>query len=247
MSALDAIADWPVTSAAAAVVVPSGVVAEYGDTSQRFALASVTKPLAARAAQIAIEEGVVELGHRGGSAGFHARGTCSRTRRVLDALAGADVAKPGQRRVTPTTDFGVRAETIEQAGPSNSASYLAEAVFEPLGMTFRELEERRGGGRFRRDVDRRGPDGLRSDLLRPTLVSAEMHADATDVQFPGLTGCCRGSGCSGPTTGGWGSRSGMPSRHTGPDRPTRAAPTGISASQGRFCGSIRTPIWRSWC
>jgi len=33
MSALDGMADWPVKSAAAAVVAPSGVVAEYGDTS----------------------------------------------------------------------------------------------------------------------------------------------------------------------------------------------------------------------
>src|SRR5689334_8572907 len=45
VTALDAIADWPVDSAAAAVVAPSGVVAEYGDAKQRFALASVTKPL----------------------------------------------------------------------------------------------------------------------------------------------------------------------------------------------------------
>ena len=97
MSALDAIADWPVTSAAAAVVVPSGVVAEYGDTSQRFALASVTKPLAARAAQIAIEEGVVELDTEAGPPG-------STVRHLLAHAAGYSMqsaelmAKPGQRR-----------------------------------------------------------------------------------------------------------------------------------------------------
>ena len=78
--ALDAIADWPVKSAAAAVIAPSGVLAQYGDTSQRFALASVTKPLAARAAQIAIEEGVVELDTEAGPPGQRS-GTCSRTPR----------------------------------------------------------------------------------------------------------------------------------------------------------------------
>ena len=67
--ALDAIADWPVKSAAAAVVAPSGAVAEYGDTRQRFALASVTKPLVARAAQVAVEEGVVELDTQAGPPG----------------------------------------------------------------------------------------------------------------------------------------------------------------------------------
>jgi CubicO group peptidase (beta-lactamase class C family) len=63
MPALDAIADWPVPTAAAAVVGPSGVLATHGDTTHRFALASVTKPLVARAVQVAIEEGV-EVGPR---------------------------------------------------------------------------------------------------------------------------------------------------------------------------------------
>ena len=57
MSALDAISDWPVDTAAAAVVGPSGVLASFGDQSRPFALASVTKLLVARAAHIAVEEG----------------------------------------------------------------------------------------------------------------------------------------------------------------------------------------------
>jgi len=61
MPALDAIGDWPVPAAAAAVVGPSGVLASRGDIERPFALASVTKLLVARAAQIAIEEGAVDL------------------------------------------------------------------------------------------------------------------------------------------------------------------------------------------
>jgi CubicO group peptidase (beta-lactamase class C family) len=61
MPALDAIADWPVPTAGAAVIGPSGVLAEHGDVARRFGLASVTKPLVARAVQIAIEEGVLDL------------------------------------------------------------------------------------------------------------------------------------------------------------------------------------------
>ena len=56
MAALDALDDWPVPAAAAAVVGPSGVLATHGDTERVFVLASVTKPLVARAAQIAVEE-----------------------------------------------------------------------------------------------------------------------------------------------------------------------------------------------
>ena len=58
---LDLIADWPVPAAAAAVVGAAGVLAEYGDTAREYRLASVTKPLVARAAQVAVEEGVVDL------------------------------------------------------------------------------------------------------------------------------------------------------------------------------------------
>ena len=98
MPALDAIADWPVKSAAAAVIAPSGVLSQYGDASQRFALASVTKPLAARAAQIAIEEGVVELDTEAGPPG-------ATVRHLLAHASGYSMhspelmAKPGQRRV----------------------------------------------------------------------------------------------------------------------------------------------------
>ena len=73
MSALDAVADWPVRTVAAVVVLPSGVLAQHGDSRHRFALASVTKPLVARAAQIAVEEGVVELDTEAGPPGSTVR------------------------------------------------------------------------------------------------------------------------------------------------------------------------------
>ena len=128
MPTLDAIADWPVNSAAAAVVVPSGVVADYGDIRKRFALASVTKPLVARAAQIAIEEGVVELdteagppgwvsarplagqrGHRGGSR----RGGADRVRVGQAVPAQAVLGPPGQE---PAAEGVARAHRVHHRG-----------------------------------------------------------------------------------------------------------------------------------
>ena len=203
MSALDAIADWPVNSAAAAVVVPSGVVAEYGDTSKRFALASVTKPLAARAAQIAIEEGVVELDTEAGPPG-------STVRHLLAHAAGYAMqsaelmAKPGQRRIYSNYGFQVLAETIEQASPIEFGRYLAEAVFEPLGMAASALEggaEATGFGATSTVADL---GAFAGDLLRPETVSPQMHAEATDVQFPGLTGVLPGFGVQRPNDWGLG-------------------------------------------
>src|SRR3954447_18305577 len=58
---LGAVADWPVPTAAAAVVGPSGVLASSGPLDHEFRLASVTKPLAAPAILVAVEEEAVSL------------------------------------------------------------------------------------------------------------------------------------------------------------------------------------------
>jgi CubicO group peptidase (beta-lactamase class C family) len=203
MSALDAVADWPVKSVAAALVGPSGVIAEYGDTRHRFALASVTKPLAARAAQIAIEEGVVELDTDAGPPG-------STVRHLLAHASGYSMhsselmAKPGQRRVYSNYGFQVLAETIEQASDIAFGQYLTEAVFEPLNMTDSSLQggaEAAGFGAMSTIADL---TAFASDLLRPSTVSPQIHAEAIDVQFPGLTGVLPGFGVQRPNDWGLG-------------------------------------------
>jgi CubicO group peptidase (beta-lactamase class C family) len=201
--ALDAIADWPVKSAAAAVIAPSGVLAEYGATRQRFALASVTKPLAARAAQIAIEEGVVELDTEAGPPG-------STVRHLLAHAAGYSmqspelIAKPGQRRVYSNYGFQVLAETIEQASGIEFGQYLAEAVFEPLGMTDSALDGGAAAAGFGAASTVADLTAFAGDLLRPKTISPQMHADATDVQFPGLGGVLPGFGVQRPNDWGLG-------------------------------------------
>jgi CubicO group peptidase (beta-lactamase class C family) len=203
MSALDAIADWPVDSAAAAVVAPSGVVTQYGDTRQRFALASVTKPLVARAAQVAIEEGVVELDTEAGPPG-------STVRHLLAHATGYAMnspelmSKPGQRRVYSNYGFQVLAETIQQGADIEFGQYLTEAVFEPLGMTDTSLQGGARGAGFGATSTVEDMVAFADDLLRPTTVSSEMHAAATDVQFPGLSGVLPGFGSQRPNDWGLG-------------------------------------------
>jgi CubicO group peptidase (beta-lactamase class C family) len=203
MPTLDAIADWPVNSAAAAVVVPSGVVADYGDIRKRFALASVTKPLVARAAQIAIEEGVVELDTEAGPPG-------STVRHLLAHATGYAmnspelIAKPGQRRVYSNYGFQVLAETIQHAAGIEFGQYLAEAVLEPLEMTDTALEGGAAGAGFGATSTVADLTAFAGDLLRPKTVSPQMHAEATDVQFPGLSGVLPGFGSQRPNDWGLG-------------------------------------------
>jgi CubicO group peptidase (beta-lactamase class C family) len=203
MSALDAIADWPVANAAAAVIGPSGVLAHSGDTAHLFPLASVTKPLVARAVQVAIEEGVIELETEAGP-------PASTMRHLLAHTAGYSmnsdqlVSEPGKRRVYSNHGFAVAAETLALEAGIEFGRYLAEAVFEPLGMRSSE---------FRGGAQAAGYGGsstvadlalFAADLLKPALVSEQMHAEATSVQFPGLDGVLPGFGVQRPNDWGLG-------------------------------------------
>lgn len=203
MPALDLIADWPVPSAAAAVVGPSGVIAARGDQSRVYRLASVTKPLAARAVQVAVEEGVVELDTPAGPPGATVRHLLAHASGL--SMGSADVqAAPGSRRIYSNYGFAVLAEVIARESGIAFERYLAEAVFEPLGMTTAQLE---GGAVTAGYGGVAGVDDLvrfAGDLLRPRTVSPQMHAEARSVQFPGLDGVVPGFGMQRPNDWGLG-------------------------------------------
>ncbi|GBE64867.1 hypothetical protein MFM001_13290 [Mycobacterium sp. MFM001] len=203
MPALDALDDWPVATAAAAVVGPSGVLANHGDTGRAFVLASVTKPLVARAVQVAVEEGVVELDTPAGPPGStvrhllaHASGLAMHSDHIL--------AKPGARRMYSNQGFTVLAETVEQASGIEFTQYLTEAVFEPLGMAATRLDGGAEAAGFGVTSTVADLAVFAVDLLRPTTVSAPMHAEATAVQFPGLDGVLPGYGVQRPNDWGLG-------------------------------------------
>jgi len=203
MAALDVIDDWPAANAAAAVIGPGGVLASHGDTERVFELASVTKPLVARAAQIAIEEGVVDLDTAAGPPGStvrhllaHASGLAMLSDRVL--------AKPGTRRIYSNYGFAVLAETLQQESGIEFGRYLTEAVCEPLGMATTRLDggaEAAGFGATSTVADLAAFAG---ELLRPSTVSAPLHAEAISVQFPGLDGVLPGYGVQRPNEWGLG-------------------------------------------
>lgn len=203
MAALDLIADWPVPAAAAAVVGPSGVLAAHGDTRRGFRLASVTKLLVARAVQVAVEEGALDWETPAGPPGStmrhlvaHASGLSMQTEEVA--------AAPGTRRIYSNYGFRVLAEAVEEHTGFPFAGYLSEAVFAPLEMTQSQLaggaaEAGYGGVSTVADLA-----SFAGDLLRPVVVSAAVHAEATAVQFPGLIGVLPGYGMQRPNDWGLG-------------------------------------------
>lgn len=200
---LDVIADWPVPAASAAVIGRFGVLAAYGDGAREYRLASVTKPLVARAAQVAVEEGVVDLDSPAGPPGATVRHLLSHAS-GYSMHSAQTLAEPGTRRVYSNFGFGVLAETIESQSGIEFGRYLSEAVFEPLGMTASRLD---GGAAAAGFGGISTVDDLvvfAADLLAPRTVSAQLHAEAISVQFPGLTGVLPGFGVQRPNDWGLG-------------------------------------------
>lgn len=124
------IGSWPVGTAAAAVVGRDGtVLGAHGPTGHGFRLASVSKPLTAYAALVAVEEGAVELDQPAGPEG-------STVRHLLAHTSGLafdehrSMAAPGVRRLYSNAGFEVLADTVSKAAGMPFEEYLRQAVLD---------------------------------------------------------------------------------------------------------------------
>lgn len=201
---LSAVASWPVGTAAAAVVGPGGVLAATGPLEHRFALASVTKPLAALAILVAVEEGAVELTDPADESVVpgatlrhllaHASGLAPE--RLLRSFA------PAVRRVYSNVGIELAAASVEAAAGMPFASYLDEALVRPLGLTGTSLP-----GSASRDGVSTVADLARvlQELLAPAgLLDPSTLAELRSVQYPGLRGVLPGFGGQDPNDWGLG-------------------------------------------
>ncbi|WP_327252576.1 serine hydrolase domain-containing protein [Streptomyces sp. NBC_01244] len=201
LQSLRNIESWPVPTAAAAVVHADGtVLAAHGPVDHRFPLASVTKPLAAYAALVAYEEGAIELDEPAGPEGSTVRHLLAHT----SGLAFDEhrvTAPPGQRRLYSNAGFEELGDHIAKATGIPFAAYLAEAVFEPLGMASSSLE-----GSPAKDGVSTVSDLLRfaAELQQPRLLDVRTVAAATSVVHPGLKGVLPGYGHQSPNDWGLG-------------------------------------------
>ncbi|WP_371619647.1 serine hydrolase domain-containing protein [Streptomyces sp. NBC_00454] len=201
MQSLRIIENWPVPTAAAAVVRADGtVLGAHGPVDHRFPLASVTKPLAAYAALVAYEEGAIELDEPAGPEGSTVRHLLAHT----SGLAFDEhrtVSPPGQRRLYSNAGFEVLGDHIAKATGIPFAEYLHQAVFEPLGMASSSLE-----GSPAKDGVSTVADLVRfaAELQQPRLLDVRTVAEATSVVHPGLKGVLPGYGHQSPNDWGLG-------------------------------------------
>jgi CubicO group peptidase (beta-lactamase class C family) len=192
--------EWPVENVAGAVITPEGVQAEVGDTVRVFALASVTKLLAAYAALIAVEEGAIELDQPAGPKGSTVRHLLAHTS-GLAFDAPRVQAEPGTKRIYSSAGFEVLADLIGKQTGIEFPEYLRQGVFEPLGMDGSSLTGGAGHGAESTVADLAR---FAAELLSPQLITEKTLADATAVQFPGLGGVLPGYGSQRPNDWGLG-------------------------------------------
>jgi len=112
--ALDQVAQWPVSNAAAAVVAADGrVLGAVGDDKREYYLASVTKLLTAYTVLIAVEEGVFELDTPAGPEGATVRDLLAHTAGVAFSQRKV-VAAPRTRRLYSSAGFDMLAEALTE-------------------------------------------------------------------------------------------------------------------------------------
>ena len=190
MTALDLTASWPVPHVSAAVLRGGEVVATAGDLDRVQRLASISKPMAAWAILVAVEEGVVELDQPVGQPGC--------TLRHLLAHAGGygfdgdePIARPEATRMYSNAGIELAARAVENATDIAFADYLNEALFAPLGMRTSTLV-----GSPAHQVRSTLADTCRfvAEVMRPTLVHESTAADAERIHYPTLAGIVPGVG-----------------------------------------------------
>jgi CubicO group peptidase (beta-lactamase class C family) len=201
MESLRLIEQWPVDNAAAGVVLADGSVrGTRGDVDRQYRLASVTKPLTAYTALIAVEEGVVELDTPAGPEGATIRHLLAHTSGLAFDSDRA-MAEPGARRLYSNTGFEQLAEALTARSGIPFADYQAEALFTPLGMSETVLDGSPAAG-ARSTV--RDLLAFAAELQSPTLLAPETLRCATTVAFPGRNGVVPGFGHQKPNDWGLG-------------------------------------------
>jgi CubicO group peptidase (beta-lactamase class C family) len=200
---LSVIENWP-APAAAAVIGPSGLLATHGDVQRSFALASVTKPLAALATLVAVEEGALSLDDPAEPLLLPG----ATVRHVLAHASGMAPERlmrsfpPGVRRVYSNVGIDLVGELVSNAVDMLFPDYLDEALCGPLQLSGTSLP-----GLPSRDGISTVADLARviAELMTPTgLLHPSTLADLRTVQYPGLRGVLPGFGAQDPNDWGLG-------------------------------------------
>jgi len=198
--------DWEPDTIAVGVTGPTRTLATHGPVDQVLPFASVTKPLAAYAILIAIQDGVIALDEpvdvdRANDADVitvrhllaHASG--------LPMDEGAPVTTVGKKRIYSNWGFEILGRLVSERVGMPFPDHLDVEVLVPLGMTDTRLD---GSPAYAAEGTVTDLLAFARELLDPHLLDAELFDDATRPVFAGLDGVVPGFGRQRPNPWGLG-------------------------------------------
>lgn len=172
------------------VTGPAQTLAVQGDPHAALALASVSKPLTAWGALIAVERGLVDLDEPAGPEG-------STLLNLLDHTSGLPFegdrpqAEPGARRIYSNAGFDALGAHVADAVGMEFSDWMTREVTLPLGMTEIDVIGRPSAG-YRASIADLLSFGR--EVLRPTLIPAALRDLTLMVSRPDMRGVVPGYG-----------------------------------------------------
>lgn len=175
---------------------------EAGDVDESFPFASVTKPVVAWSALVAVERDLLDL-DAPASAALPGATVCHLLAHASGVAFDSDavLAEPGTRRIYSNRGIEILGERLEEATATPLEEWVETTVLQPLGMSSVLVpgSPAHSGVGSARDLA-----VFAVELAAPTLVGAELAARATSVVFPGLDGVLPGYGRRSPNDFGLG-------------------------------------------
>lgn len=169
---------------------PEQTLAVQGDPHAALPLASVSKPISAWAALVAVERGLIDLDEPAGPEG-------ATVLNLLDHTSGLPFegeqtqAAPGTRRIYSNSGFDALGTHVAAAIGGSFADWVRHEVADPLGMTDIDVTGRPSAG-YRASIADLLAFGR--EVLRPTLIPTALRDLALMVSRPGLRGVVPGYG-----------------------------------------------------
>ena len=241
---LPALADFPFPTALVVTDVlatDGGVLYEAGDFDEVFPFASVTKPIVAWSALVAVDRGLLDLGAPAGAPAPDGATIGHLLSHSSGIATDSDehLAAPGSRRIYSNRGIEILGDRLEEATGTPLETWVETTVLEPLGMASVLIP---GSPAHSGEGSARDLSLFARELAVPRLVSPALAERAPARRScPASTASCPVTGVRPPTPSAWGWRCVEPSPRTGPVRTTARRPSGTSARPAPSYGWIRSP------
>ena len=203
---LPALADFPFPTALVVTGAPApdgGALYESGDVDEIFPFASVTKPIVAWSALVAVDRGLLDLDAPAGAPAPDGATIGHLLSHSSGIATDSDerLATPGTRRIYSNRGIEILGERLQEATGTPLETWVESTVLEPLGMASVLIP---GSPAHSGEGSARDLSLFARELASPRLVSPALAERACAPVLPELDGVLPGYGRQVPNPFGLG-------------------------------------------